>query len=380
MKNDYDLADINRRIVDRGDVFYWQTDRRISPEIAGRIFADRHAGIDTKKIIDAANQTLSDRLISVSDVNPDSQNSFGNVNSVCDGVLESGTPVIIRIHPRGIKNGYFYAESAASDLIRAAGLPSYKTYMIHENDGGNDTAFQIIEKLPGSTAQSLLKKDVAGGSRLSDKTMPELEQKIVYETGRMMAKIHKIKTNGFGPFDNRAAKNGELIGLHKTFESSVLAGLEFNFGELQKYEVLNSGQIDAVRELFAKNPLLQSADSVLVHNDFVDWNMLSDGEKITGIIDLDECVSANPVSDIACYSTFWDIVRMEKFLAGYFSVTPMMKNFDELFQLLRMRYVISKMTLRVRRLTWDNTEFMREKIRVGTIHLHDSLKYFKVRN
>lgn len=40
--------------------------------------------------------------------------------------------------------------------------------------------------------------------------------------------------------------------------------------------------------LFTDNELLNSDVSVIVHNDFADWNLLTDDNTITGIIDWDE--------------------------------------------------------------------------------------------
>ena len=52
------------------------------------------------------------------------------------------------------------------------------------------------------------------------------------------------------------------------------------------------------------------------------------------------------------------------------------KDFDERFELMRLRYVLSKMTLRIRRYSWEPTDFMKEKIEVGKLHLAQSLDHF----
>ena len=45
---------------------------------------------------------------------------------------------------------------------------------------------------------------------------------------------------------------------------------------------------DKMKLLFTDNELLNSDVSVIVHNDFADWNLLTDDNTITGIIDWDE--------------------------------------------------------------------------------------------
>src|SRR5688572_24634034 len=100
---DTQLAAINRKITDRSDSFYWQTDRAITPTEAGLIWADRHSYFTDQDIMDAVNGVLEDtRLMDLTPFNPDSQTNLGNINSVRIGRLSSGDDVVIRCHPRGI--------------------------------------------------------------------------------------------------------------------------------------------------------------------------------------------------------------------------------------------------------------------------------------
>lgn len=118
--------------------------------------------------------------------------------------------------------------------------------------------------------------------------------------------------------------------------------------------------------------------SVLIHNDFADWNLLTDSNTITGIIDWDECVAGNPIQEIACWSTFFDPERIKPFLKGYFSETPKYDNFDEMFQLMRLRYTISKMALRIKRYTYEQTPFLKSMIEKGENHLKELSEIFNL--
>lgn len=207
-------------------------------------------------------------------------------------------------------------------------------------------------------------------------THPEDEAKLLPQIGKVMARLHQIKVSGFGAFDNEKAKSGELVGLHQTFGEAVRAGLPFNLDVLKQYGVLSEQQSEAVAQLFDSNPLLDTQEAVLVHNDFADWNLLTNGQDVIGILDWDECVGGIPESDIACWSTFFDPERLKDFLDGYFSIAEKPDDFDDKFELMRLRYVVSKMTLRLRRYSWEPTDFMREKIETGKTHLAQSMEYF----
>jgi len=360
---------INRKIMKRDDCFYWQTDRDVNPKEAGKIWSDRHEYFTDKQIIEAVNMELKeDRLISLEPLDYEAQTSLGSVNSVRIGRLNSGKEVIIRNHPTGIENGYFYAESLASSIAKKKGVPSYDTLAIHDLQNTRDHSFQVIEKLPGEAIKNYLEKN------------PSEEGDILFEVGKTMAKLHQVEVVGFGPFDNQLARQGRLQGLHKKYDNAISAGLNFNLNVLEKENLLTLPQSEKIKELFQGNILLENIQPVLVHNDFADWNLLTDSKKVTGVLDFDECVAGDPISDIACWSTFFMPERLDLMLKGYWSVAEEPEDFEEKFQLFRLRYIISKMTLRIRRYSWDPSEFMEGMIKKGTKHLNDSLEYFDLKS
>lgn len=361
-----DMAEINIRIADRTNVFYWQTDRAVEPKQAGAIWADRHRYFTDDEIIKRVNEVLTDEQIaSLTPLNSESQTNLGNVNSVRVGLLTSGREVIIRCHPKGVRNGYFHVEAAAAHRAKQAGLPGFDTLAVHDYAGKDDFAFHVVECLPGTAIKKWLEQN------------PEDEAELVSKIGQMMARLHQVGVEGFGPFDNEIAKQGRLKGLYATQGEALRAALPFNLDAMQQLKVISESQAIKIAKLFEdSNTLHADVRPVLVHNDFADWNLLTDGKDVTGILDWDECVGGDPAMDIACWSTFFEPERMQAFLDGYRQITETPANFDEKFELFRLRYVLSKMTLRMRRYSWDPTEFMKDKIETGKIHLRQSLEYF----
>ncbi len=359
---------INQKIADRRNVFYWQTDRAIGQEDAALVWGDRHAYFSDAAIITAVNAMLDgEQIVRLIPLDPDAQTSLGNVNSVRCAVLASGKEIIIRCHPRGVRNGYFYAEALASQKALSAGLPAYHTLAIHEAVDDTDFAFQVCEKMPGTALVHWLAKH------------PADEAALLVEVGKCLAQLHAITVPGFGPFDNQKAKQGVLKGLHPTYADAVRAGLAFNLEVLTERNIITTAQAKAINKLMgADNPLLDCKQAVIVHNDFADWNMLTDGTHITGMLDWDECVAGDPVADIACWSTFFDPSRLDGMLKGYWKVAKKPADFAEKFELLRLRYTVSKMTLRVRRYEREPLESIREKIEFGKKHLADSFQYFEI--
>jgi Ser/Thr protein kinase RdoA (MazF antagonist) len=363
-----DTEKINAVIAARTAVFYWQTDRAIEPADAGLIWADRHRYFTDREVIERVNSVLgADELTTIEPLGSNPQTELGNVNSVRVGELASGKEIVIRCHPKGVRNGYFHAETVAAGLVKESGLPGYDTIAVHDYEGGDDFAFHVVEKLPGTALKLWLEAN------------PNDEANLLIQVGKMMAHLNQISVDGFGAFDNERAKNGELAGLHSSFGEAVRAGLAFNLDVLKQQNMLTAERVAAIGELFADgNPLLNLPQAVLVHNDFADWNLLTDGSDITGILDWDECVAGDPVSDIACWSTFFDPERLVSFLEGYWQVAEKPVDFQERFELLRLRYVLSKMTLRLRRYSWQPSDLMKEKIDTGKLHLAQSMDFFSI--
>lgn len=362
-----DYNDLNRRIINREDCFYWQTDRKISAEETKEIWKDRHSAITNDELFEIINSSfLEDKLEFLEPFDANAQTSLGNINSIRVGKLKSGRKVVIRCHPKNVKNGYFYVESLAADLALKNGIPTYGTYLIHDINKNDSIAFQMIEMLDGDTITFHLKQN------------PENEEKMVMEMGRMMAKLHDIRVDGFGPFNNEAAKKGELIGIHKTLKDAVMAGLDENLERLVDYKIIDKKIAEKIKNLFLDSNLLDYKEPRLLHNDFADWNLLTDGEKIVGVLDWDECVGGDPVEEIACWSTFFAPERLGVFLKGYFEENERAENFEEKLNLFRLRYVISKMALRVKRYTYDQSDFVKQLIENGMKHLEELIKIFKL--
>jgi Ser/Thr protein kinase RdoA (MazF antagonist) len=360
------MLEINAHIADRSNVFYWQTDRAIDPAQAGAIWADRHRYFSDAEIVARVSQVLpGDELASIELLDPNSQTNLGNVNSVRLGHLASGKEVIVRCHPKGVRNGYFHAEAVAAHTAKTAGLPTFDTLAVHDYEGGDDFAFHVVECLPGTAIKHWL--DAHPGD----------EATLVPAIGRMMARLHQVSVTGFGPFDNEAAKQGKLVGLHNTQAEALSAALPFNVDFMQQQGIISPEQGAKITTLFSDgNTLLQDVQPVLVHNDFADWNLLTDGKTVTGILDWDECVGGDPIMDIACWSTFFDPQRLDAFLDGYWQGAIRPADFEQKFELMRLRYVLSKMTLRIRRYSWAPNDDIKAKIETGRVHLQESLHYF----
>ena len=351
-------------LTDRKNCFYWQTDRNLSSEDYVRIFLKQHE-VSKEELISILCEGITTipniRTIEVDD--PDENVTRGNVNIVRK-VRINDRSYVVRMHPKEVKNGYFYVEKVAHDLAIQAGLPVATILGVHEAKSVDDMDFVLMSVLPGVTLDNYL---------LKDKTN---EEELLYKAGALMAQIHTIKVEGLGPFNNEIAKTKQkLVGLHANYHDFIWAGLEENLQRLVSLGVIDGTQAQSMKTVFEKMNYEPLESPRLIHNDMADWNLLTDGKTITGILDWDECHGGDPIADLACWSTFFTMARYQQFLIGYKSSASLPLDYEDRFHFYRLRYTISKMALRLKRYTVDKSESVRSKIEFGKVALREEMKW-----
>lgn len=351
-------------IQDRRNVFYWQTDRNLSSPDYEKHFLKRHEvpNSELTAVLEQGITTIPSPKVVIEDL--DNEVKKGNVNIVRK-VQINGEPFIARMHPFGIKNGYFYVEQVALRIAQDSNIPVPQILEVHEARNESDMDFVLMTVAPGVTMETVI------GEKKT------LEADLLHQAGVLMASIHKIGVEKYGPFDNEVAKSeGRLVGLHGTYKEFIECGLEENIQRLISFGVINDNQAEKFRDVFKEHDFEPRDGPKLIHNDFADWNILVSDKKISGVLDWDECHGGDPIADLACWSTFFDMERFSKFLEGYTSIGALPDDFDTRFHYYRLRYTISKMALRVKRAQVDHSEFIQEKIKVGKKALNEEIQWF----
>lgn len=363
------MANKHDSTIDRSNMFYWQVDRPFDEAETKKVFLDRHGHFDAnlaKQAIEYGMNQAGKKKTKVKVKKLYSMIPFGSVNVVMKAILSDDTLVIFRGHPPKVVNGYFWAESLAAEKVRKAGVPSYRTYFIDDTREKFDFDYMLIECLPGRNMKDMWPIN------------KKLDQKLITHTGELLAKIHTIKTEGFGFFDNKLAKTkGVLIGIHKLWKQHIHAALDSNLDYLEKNKVINSQQSTRIVKLLQENSsLLKFNQPVLVQNDLADWNQLAKNGKVTAILDWDECYSGDPMADFAAWSLFFPIERMEYLKNGYSKVLSIPEQYENKLHLLRLRYLVSKITIRKKKLMFKEDKFMRDLLNHGLKTMKEEFTWF----
>lgn len=368
LEKDLNKMHVSTDILDispRNHSFYWQADRRISEIQIKHIFQDRHTFFDRSNAVKAIETSLNTKVTSL--IPPIKS---GSINSVVQAELATKKQIIMRMHPNAVKNGYFWAEKAIAEHAQKAGVPTYTTLAIDDSKIHVPFDYMIISREPGNNMKNSGPYDAA-----TDKVLIE-------DTGRLLALTHSVKTHNFGFFNNDVAKKtGKLEGIHPTWSDHVFASLNDNLAYLESKSSITEKEHKDIERIFSENAHIIVCDSPrLIHNDLADWNELTDGKKITAFIDWDEAFSGDPVCDFAAYSVFFNDERLENLKRGYETVTKLPSDFEEKFHLYRLRYIISKMTLRTKRSVFDNSELVQTLLAYSHKLLQQEFEWYEKNN
>lgn len=258
----------------------------------------------------------------------------GEANEVYSIVAQDGQGVILRISKRG-EGTRFEQEKWALEQVRAAGVPTPQVRFLERvQTGDSDLWFMIEEKLHGRQLSTL-----AGFENIDQERLRE----IAVRAGSLLAGIHSIRTTGYGPLEHegkgRYSSWGEYM-LEPTEDATLMKIAE-------QTGIDKDSVASAVSILREHQPVYGKAKPRLLHGDFVSPNVLVIDKDISGIVDMENCMSGDPAHDFA----WWNIYDGGKFpLAwlqeGYANKEVFDADFDT-------RLHLSKLHHRLRSLPYD---------------------------
>lgn len=329
--------------MSRQNMFYWQSDRPYSVEEIKEIFLARKDNYSRVDMIKAAEHASGEPIAELQD-----PINHGSVNIVSPFITKSGRQGIVRAHPQQVKNEYFFAEREAMKAAKSVGVLVPDTWLVDDSRSVVPFDYMVMSRVKGK----VLKDAVASN--------PSLHQILLIDLGRQLGKIHQYKSTGFGFFDNEKAKAGELVGIRARNQDHFTAALDLD----EEFHRANSQYLglDLINksfDLLKKNiDTAQCDHPTIVHNDIADWNTVVDGDKVTGILDWDECFSGDPVFDFATMSLFYTDEQMSHIIKGYDETNRLPVDYQSKFNLYVARYVISKSKIAIKQLNSRQNDFM----------------------
>jgi hypothetical protein len=170
-------------------------------------------------------------------------------------------------------------------------------------------------------------------------------RRLLHELGRFVAEVHSISLSGYGLLDARplAARTGPPRGMSNAWEEYIRLNLTRHVAACVTAGDLTAVAAQAVLAAFERHACcLQVPGGVLLHGDLGSHNVLTDGDRLLGLIDWEDAVAGDPVYDIAFWATFHPPARHAAFLNGYQDVRPLPDDFPIRFWLYFLRIAVAK--------------------------------------
>lgn len=127
------------------------------------------------------------------------------------------------------------------------------------------------------------------------KATKKQKQTIYFQLGKLIKKMHSIKTKGFGQFE------GQNKGRYKKledYEKWTKNKLEFTIEFIKEHKLLSIKELALLEDYIKKNvKLSKKINYVLTHQDLCEEHIYINNGKISGIIDLGDIKSDDPMSD-----------------------------------------------------------------------------------
>jgi len=235
----------------------------------------------------------------------------------------------------------FFIEEWVNKILQNYNLPYVNTICVDVSRIIVPFDYQITEYLEGKTLYELYQLQ-------THKINPVL----FYQFGELTGKIHTVKTKHFGFFNiKNIIDNNKGVGIHFQWRKHISK----NFGKhlafcLDKKIITHKMHNDILTLFLSSLFILDEIDPVLLHGDLANHNVFTDGKKILTLIDWEDCLSGDPVYDIAYYGTgsFDHPEWFHSFISGYQSIKKLPSNFQLRYWFYFLRISIVKAVVRYR--------------------------------
>jgi hypothetical protein len=324
--------------VQRRSLFYPKTDLPLSPEILRALGSEAARSEVLAFIPDLCKRVFRQHPASVAPLS-----DAGTFHWLYRACFDDGASAIVRVHAlSGLQRDFVLCiDRWAMDLLLSKGLPGLHVHHIDLSRRLCPFDYEILEEARGTS----LKAFDGAESRMSC---------YLALLGRTVARLHEIRTRGYGFFDLQplvvgGGGNGPLHGLCTSWREYILKNLEGHVQQCLDIAAVNGAEAARVFEAFsASGHVLEDVEPSLLHGDLGSHNVFIAGDQISALIDWEDCLSGDPVFDVAFWATFHPERRHAAFIDSYRSERPLPADFEWRFWLYFLRIALAKTVLRHR--------------------------------
>jgi aminoglycoside phosphotransferase (APT) family kinase protein len=225
-----------------------------------------------------------------------------------------------------------YLDAWAGSALAEAGLPAVAVRHVDLSRTVVPFDFQISDECAGQTLDRFNEDE------------PRM-RRLLRQLGRFAAETHGLALDGFGLLDARplAAGTGPPRGIWTTWDQFVRRNLETHVADCARAGDVSTAEAETILAAFERHAdCLRIAGGVLLHGDLGSHNVMTDGDRLLGLIDWEDALAGDPVFDVASWATFHLPARHAGFLDGYREIRALPDDFAIRFWLYFLRIAVAK--------------------------------------
>lgn len=266
------------------------------------------------------------------------------VNTIDSGTLHSifivrikDAEYIIKVSfNKNIKDFNFLLENFISDTLSNKGFPCSKVIAVDISRRKFPLDYQILEKAMGRSLYDLSKSEGINYKQLID-------------LGKVVGRLHKIKTRKFGAFNIKKIFKKELVGIFDSWKDFLLINIDKHLSVCKNIGALNGLEAKRIKKnLLIYGDLFKDLKPALLHGDLANHNIFVKGDKVSCLIDWEDSLSGDPIFDIAYYGsgTEFNPEWLLRFLEGYRKENNLAEDFLLKYWLYYTRISVLKTVIR----------------------------------
>lgn len=228
---------------------------------------------------------------------------------------------------------HFILEKSIMRVLEKNMLPSVKVIFIDLSKLTAPFDYCIATAVRGELLSEIVKRN-------------ENANELFIQFGKFVAKIHRVETCDYGPFQISKLKTGKrLTGIHKRWEDYLRTQLDSHINVLVKHKTLRRQEGEEIHTILDRAfDHLTKVNPVLLHGDLANHNVFVKNKKITAIVDWEDACSGDPIYDLAYFGsgTFSHPSWFDYFLQGYTSERNLPEDFQRSYWIYYLRISLAK--------------------------------------
>lgn len=276
--------------------------------------------------------------------------NYGEVNAVYSIQTNNGDEYVLKISPHTRGENNLLQEAWAFEKCRRVGVPVPEVISADDSLRKFPEVYLLTKKISGTPG---------GEIKFSDADFLE----VMHQIGHYLYLIHSIPVEGFGEIEKN---NKRFRGRYSTLWESLKSVFSNSkwMDVINTHDLLTEDDLGRYQKMLEGNKkLFELKVASLTHGDMGPRNLIMKGNKIVGIVDMENVLATDPIRDFHWFG-YWigGSQRLKALQNGYDDKKIFDNNFILKMKLFQMIYSIPALAYYQNRNEFSSLRYLQQKI------------------